>query len=357
MPKRISLTDKPQIYSERTLTEILPDTLAPFHDNGSGRVASIPVDFTFEEGGKYHVVFDREEYDLVYSAGLVLSDESSLIFKLLVSNGDLEIYSDLSGSHTIQLYSVDEIVHKLPDKYAGIDSADVARIVKDEFAGGVGYTETQVYSVTWDGDKTDKVSVMNAYYKVSDLTPDFDAITDFAVYLTQDETESKVEIESSDINTSYTGFTMLSEYVVICYDSSKSIYGQTFPETGIYFGNYGSVYTSKLEFTTGIVNAIDLKYIPSTPKFVVDATNLPTDTKAWGELYYSLYDAQNAGNEIFLDVYGDGDALLKLTNARAGNYLFLYPKSDSTIHAYILQAMPNDDGSLKEYSLTLTEVT
>ena len=242
-------------------------------------------------------------------------------------------------------------------KEPSIDSADVVKIVKDEFAGGVGYTETQTYSITWGGDKTDKVSAINdLYYKVSDLTPGFDAITECAVYVTQDETESKVELESSDINTSYTGFTMLSDYVVICYDSSKSIYGQTFPETGIYFGNHGSVYTSKLEFTTGIVNAIDLKYIPSTPKFVVDATNLPTDTKAWGELYYSLYDAQNAGNEIFLDVYGDGDVLLKLTNARNGNYLFLFPDSDSTIHAYILQAMPNDGGSLKEYSLTLTEV-
>lgn len=32
-----------------------------------------------------------------------------------------------------------------------IDSADVVKIVKDEFAGGVGYTETQNYSVTWNG--------------------------------------------------------------------------------------------------------------------------------------------------------------------------------------------------------------
>lgn len=85
---------------------------------------------------------------------------------------------------------------------AGIDSADVARIVKDEFAGGVGYTETQSYSITWNGDTTDKVSAINdLYYKVSDLTPGFDAITECAVYVTQDETESKVEIESSDINT------------------------------------------------------------------------------------------------------------------------------------------------------------
>lgn len=67
---------------------------------------------------------------------------------------------------------------------------------------------------------------------------------------------------------------MLSDSVVICYDSPKSIYGQTFPETGIYFGKHGNLYISKLEFTTGIVNAIDLKYIPSTPEFVVDATEI-----------------------------------------------------------------------------------
>jgi hypothetical protein len=76
-----------------------------------------------------------------------------------------------------------------------------------------------------------------------------------------------------------------------------------------------------------------------------------------GELYTALNDAVRDGTEIFLDVYGNGDVLLKLTNARDGNYLFLYPESDGTIHAYILQAMPNDGGSLKEYSLTLTEVT
>ena len=139
MPKRICLTDVPAVYSERILTEILPDTLVPFNDNGSGCVASIPVDFAFKEGGKYRVVFDREEYDLVYASGLELMDEDHLIFKLLVSNGDLEIYSTLGGSHTIQLYSTDELVHKMPEKYSGVDSAQVARIVKDEFAGGVGY--------------------------------------------------------------------------------------------------------------------------------------------------------------------------------------------------------------------------
>ena len=238
---------------------------------------------------------------------------------------------------------------------AGIDSADVARIVKDEFAGGVGYTETQSYSITWDGDTTDKVSATDTYYKVSDLTPDWDANTEITVYETRDGTESKLEFESSSINTSNTGFTLLSEYAVICYDSSKSLYGYTFPETGIYFVKYGNLYISKLEFTAATANTIDLKYIPSTPEFVVDATNLPTDTKAWGELFTSLEDAYNSGHDIFLDVYGTGDTKLKLTNRLSSYYLFLYPKSDYTINAYILQAMPNDGGSLDTYTLSTQE--
>lgn len=235
---------------------------------------------------------------------------------------------------------------------AGIDSADVARIVKNEFAGGVGYTETQVYSVTWNGDKTDKVSVMNAYYKVSDLTPDLDASAEFALYITQDETETKYEPSSLNINTSNTGFTMLDDYVVICYDSSKSLSGITFPETGIYFAHTGSVYVSKLEFTAGIVNTINKKYIPSTPEFVVNATNLPTDNTAWGELYTALQDAYNSGYDIFLDIYGNGTTKLKLTNRRGVYYLFLYPDSSNTIHAYILEAMLSDGGSLNTYTLS-----
>lgn len=241
-------------------------------------------------------------------------------------------------------------------KESSIDSADVARIVKNEFAGGVGYTETQVYSVTWDGDKTDKVSVMNAYYKVSDLTPDLDASAEFALYITQDETESKLEPSSVNIDTSNTGFTMLDDYAVICYDSSKSLQGITFPEAGIYFAHTGSLYISKLEFTAEIVNTINKKYIPSTPKFVVDATNLPTDTTAWGELYTALNDAYNSGHDIFLDKDGDGTGDLKLTCGGGASYLFL-DTYGNTIYAYILEATTSDGGSLKEYSLTATEVT
>lgn len=355
MPKRISLTDMPQIYCERTLTEILPDTLVPFNDNGSGRVATIPVHFTFEEGGKYHVVFDREAYDLVYSAGLVLSNSSSLIFKLLVSNGDLEIYSDLSGSHTIQLYSVDGIVHKLPAKYAGIDSAGVARIVKDEFAGGVGYTETQSYSITWDGDTTDKVSDSTGmYYKVSDSTPDISGLQEINVVISNG---SSLQGNANSIIYEIPGKLWSFDFVVCVLEAGITADGKNFPETGMYVVNYSGVYVSEVEYTLHNVKRISRDYIPTTPEFVVDATNLPTNCDAWGELCTSLEEAYNSGYDIFLDVYGTGGTKLKLTSYRNSCCLFLFPESSNTIGAYILTAMPSDGGELRKYSLNATEVT
>lgn len=354
MPKRISLTDMPQIYSERTLTEILSDTLVPFNDNGSGRVATIPVNFIFEDGGKYHVVFDREEYDLVYSAGLVLSDESSLIFKLLVSNGDLEIYSDFSGSHTIQLYSVDEIVHKLPDKYAGSAKPD------------------------WNqNDETAPDYVKNRPFYTGDpvLTEIIPAKTvsfiEYQGMMTATLVENFDAVEGENYTISWDGTDYVCTYILSTGGHFLGNLGlaDAGDDTGEPFlfihDRYLYVYTTESatehviaisEYIPQIVQ-IDRKYLPSTPKFVVDATNLPTDTKAWGELAKALDDAYNSGHDIFLDINGTGSGDLKLISARGENYLFLYPVNDIEIYAYILTALYSDGGSLKKYSLTTTEIT
>lgn len=116
----------------------------------------------------------------------------------------------------------------------------------------------------------------------------------------------------------------------------------------------GATHTISIREVSEQVIKVPEKYIPSTPEFVVDATNLPTDTKAWGELFTSLEDAYNSRHDIFLDVYGTGDTKLKLTNRLSSYYLFLYPKSDYTINAYILRAMPFD-GSLNTYTLSTQE--
>ena len=111
--------------------------------------------------------------------------------------------------------------------------------------------------------------------------------------------------------------------------------------------------------TPGMVyKTIDKKFLPAAEKFVVDATNLPSDTTGWGNLSDSLRAALDAGAEIFLDVYGDGKSLLKLTNASNSKYLFIYPKTDRTVSAYVLEAFKSDGGELKNYDIyTHTETT
>lgn len=242
---------------------------------------------------------------------------------------------------------------------AGINSADVARIVKDEFAGGVGYTETQTYSITWDGDTTGKTSVNVAsgmvLYKVSDLTPELSDIQEMSITVSNGSVYDGID----GVYASEQGqYWICNGATVACILKAGVITnGMTFPESGIYFIKYENLYTSKLEFTTGIANTIDLKYIPSTPEFVVDATNLPTDNTGSREFYTALEDAYNSGHDIFLDVNGSGYSKLKLTNKNNEYFLFLEVIDINTIYAYILVVYKNDGVSLRKLSLTTTEVT
>lgn len=115
----------------------------------------------------------------------------------------------------------------------------------------------------------------------------------------------------------------------------------------------GATHTISIREISEQIIQIDKKYIPSTPEFVVDATNLPTDNTAWGELYTALQDAYDSGYDIFLDIYGDGSTKLKLTNRIDAYYLFLFPRNG--ICAYILTAYKSDGGSLTEISLSTKE--
>lgn len=104
------------------------------------------------------------------------------------------------------------------------------------------------------------------------------------------------------------------DFAVVCiFEAGTTVEGMVFSETGIYFIIYSGVYVSELKYTLHNVKRISRDYIPSTPKFVVDATNLPTDTTAWGELNKALENAYNSGYDIFLDIDGDGTDGLKLT--------------------------------------------
>ena len=237
---------------------------------------------------------------------------------------------------------------------AGIDSADVAKIVKDEFAGGVGYTETETYSVTWNGDTTDKVSDSTGmFYKVSDSTPDVSELQEINVVISN----GSISQGNADSIGEAPGEYWYYESAVICiFEAGSKIQGMVFPETGIYFFSYSGLYVSELKYTFNHVKRISCDYIPSTPEFVVDATNLPTDATAWGELLTALDDAYNSGHDIFLDVDGTGSTGLKLTSRNSSYYLFLDPYNTFTIYAYILNVY-SDGGELKKYSLNATEVS
>lgn len=116
-----------------------------------------------------------------------------------------------------------------------------------------------------------------------------------------------------------------------------------------------SEHVISIKIVTPQIVQIDKKYLPSAKKFVVDATNLPSDNTGWGKLYDSLKAAYNAGDEILLDVNGTGGTLLKLTNVYDHNvYLFMYAKNGTSVSAYILMAYPSDGGSLQNISFSGT---
>ena len=143
-------------------------------------------------------------------------------------------------------------------------------------------------------------------------------------------------------NPAFIGLESTSEPFVYLEDGSRYMWGSYDTSTS---------HTIKVIGPQEIYTTMDVKFIPVAGKFVVDATNLPSDTTGWGNLHNSLEAALDAGAEIFLDVYGDGESLLKLTNASGSLYLFIYPKNDSTVSAYILEILASDGGELKNYDI------
>ena len=138
------------------------------------------------------------------------------------------------------------------------------------------------------------------------------------------------------------GLESTSEPFVYLEDSSQYIWGSY---------DTATIHTIGVTGLDTVYKTIDKKFLPEAGKFVVDATNLPSNAAGWGNLHDSLEAALNDGDEIFLDVYGDGGILLKLTNARSGEYLFIYPKNDRTVSAYVLEALKSDGGSLNNYDI------
>jgi hypothetical protein len=115
------------------------------------------------------------------------------------------------------------------------------------------------------------------YYKVSDSIPDVSELQEINVVISNGNSLQG----NADSIYENPGKLWSFEVVICVLEAGITVDGLNFPETGMYVANYSGVYVSELEYTLSNVKRISRDYIPSTPKFVVDATNLPTDTTAW----------------------------------------------------------------------------
>lgn len=106
------------------------------------------------------------------------------------------------------------------------------------------YTSTN--KITWDGDTTGKASVMNMLYRVAPA-----AIYPNTLYaLVTTNANGTITEKQLGINDSCEGYFVFGQAVIICYDSTKTFMGQSFPEAGTYFvKNPEGMYVSSFEIT------------------------------------------------------------------------------------------------------------
>ena len=126
------------------------------------------------------------------------------------------------------------------------------------------YTSTN--KITWDGDTTGKASVMNMLYRVAPATiyPD----TLYALVTTN--ANGTITEEQLGIDDSCEGYFVFGQAVIICYDSTKTFMGQSFPEAGTYFvKNSEGMYVSSFEITyVSLQGKLDPYFLPETLPYV-----------------------------------------------------------------------------------------
>lgn len=101
-------------------------------------------------------------------------------------------------------------------------------------------------------------------------------------------------------------------------------------------------------FVSGEVK-IDRKYLPDSSPLIIDATNLPTDTSVWGELYKKIDSAYKDRREILLNEYSNESTMLPCVSWYNSNATFIYSRIDKlTLYVCTLRATPNDGGGFEK---------
>lgn len=138
--KEQTITFYPDIHSEKTMTEVFPETRLAFETSGSTAVATAAANFAIEDGKSYIVEFDDVLHEIVAASGALVND----LFRVTVADGVMAVSIEQAGSHTVRVITCTTHVCKMPEEYlpegSGGGDASMAELKAN---GQIGYTETQ----------------------------------------------------------------------------------------------------------------------------------------------------------------------------------------------------------------------
>lgn len=159
--------------------------------------------------------------------------------------------------------------HVNPDIYQGSATDPILQNAKE--TGGIGYTEGEVTTITWDGDTSGLVSVGDILYKVANYTEvnKSDLIGGIISLQNDDTHPTPFVIEENEINDTFVPNAILIGDYAIFVSEPTSFDMYNFAEPGIYFAKTGTRYTESLTYGNETIHKIDEKYLPSSGAMMV----------------------------------------------------------------------------------------
>lgn len=161
------------------------------------------------------------------------------------------------------------------------------------------FYEDNVFDLTWDGTTTIRDVTVNSgmYHLVSESVPNINSLANSEIYLTSGSETKKVDSKVSSLTT---GFVMIGDYVIICYEPNYTGAAIQLPEIGVYLLNY-EAYGYISHFRCSDLVTIPEKYI-KTPTLRVQVNDNTASVSS-----YDIFLAYEAGMLVVANdqTYGD----------------------------------------------------
>ncbi len=150
---------------------------------------------------------------------------------------------------------------------------------------GLGWTEGDATTITWDGDTSGKTAVLNTFYHVSDNMFHWDDLvggtfvnaSGDAMSLTAEIVERVKTLYPDDNND-----VVLVDYFACALADGAEITAEgitlTFPEKGVYFSTAYGTGAMSLTYGNETIHKIDQKYLPSDEEIIIKATEVERGT-------------------------------------------------------------------------------